>query len=196
MDFASAGLTMGQMNAIVKKLGGKEAALRFLRGKLMVSASPTATAVANPELLSVDHSKTLEQMIADGHYDWVNSDINPERFPVKGEGVEELEWKEFHFDFDIESDDAKTRIETADTGNPWIPARIEHLLAYGTKFPDNQRQYPIVGLGSVGGVDGGRCVPCLSGSVSGRDLGLSRWDGRWGRGCRFLAVRKVSAPQT
>ena len=196
MDFASADLTMGQMNAIVKKLGGEKAALRFLRGELMVSASPTATAVANPELLSVDHSKTLEQMIADGHYDWVNSDINPERFPMKGEGVEELEWKEFHFDFDIKSDDAKTRIETADTGNPWIPARIEHLLAYGTKFPDKQRQYPIVGLGSVGKVLVGRCVPRLGRVGSSRDLSLSWWVGGWPRRCRFLAVRKASVPQT
>lgn len=37
-DFASVDLTMGQMNAIVKKLGGHEAALKFLRGELTVSA--------------------------------------------------------------------------------------------------------------------------------------------------------------
>ncbi len=36
-EFASAGLTVGQLNAIVKKLGGAEAALRFLRGELTVS---------------------------------------------------------------------------------------------------------------------------------------------------------------
>lgn len=34
--FASADLTMGQMNAIVKKLGGRERALKFLRGDLKV----------------------------------------------------------------------------------------------------------------------------------------------------------------
>ena len=36
-EFASAGLTAGQLNAIVKKLGGHEAALAFLRGELTVS---------------------------------------------------------------------------------------------------------------------------------------------------------------
>ena len=36
-DFASAGLTAGQLNAIVKKIGGHNEALRFLRGELMVS---------------------------------------------------------------------------------------------------------------------------------------------------------------
>lgn len=35
-EFASANLTVGQINAIVKKLGGEEEALRFLRGELMV----------------------------------------------------------------------------------------------------------------------------------------------------------------
>jgi hypothetical protein len=35
--FASADLTAGQLNAIVKKLGGHEAALKFLRGELSVS---------------------------------------------------------------------------------------------------------------------------------------------------------------
>ncbi|MFA5936149.1 MAG: hypothetical protein WC787_04855 [Patescibacteria group bacterium] len=35
--FASAGLTAGQLNAIVKKLGGHDAALRFLRGEISAS---------------------------------------------------------------------------------------------------------------------------------------------------------------
>ena len=36
-DFASANLTVGQLNAIVKKLGGHDGALRFLRDELVVS---------------------------------------------------------------------------------------------------------------------------------------------------------------
>ena len=36
-QFASRDLTAGQLNAIVKKLGGHEAALKFLRGELSVS---------------------------------------------------------------------------------------------------------------------------------------------------------------
>lgn len=39
MTFASENLTLGQMNAIVKKLGGEWNALRFLRGELLVSAA-------------------------------------------------------------------------------------------------------------------------------------------------------------
>ena len=36
-EFASAGLTAGQLNAIVKKLGGPDMALGFLRDELSVS---------------------------------------------------------------------------------------------------------------------------------------------------------------
>ena len=36
MDFASQDMTIGQLNAIVKKLGGEEGALRFLRGETVV----------------------------------------------------------------------------------------------------------------------------------------------------------------
>jgi len=39
-EFASAGLTAGQLNAIVKKLGGEDGAMRFLRGEIVV-AVPT-----------------------------------------------------------------------------------------------------------------------------------------------------------
>lgn len=38
--FESASFTAGQLNAIVKKLGGREAARRFLRGELTVSEPP------------------------------------------------------------------------------------------------------------------------------------------------------------
>lgn len=40
MDFASQNLTAGQLNAIVKKLGGEDGAMRFLRGEIVV-AVPT-----------------------------------------------------------------------------------------------------------------------------------------------------------
>ncbi|MFA6278757.1 MAG: hypothetical protein WCS97_01940 [Candidatus Paceibacterota bacterium] len=46
MDFASKNLTAGQLNAIVKKLGGEEMALRFLRDELTVS-EPIAKKLLN-----------------------------------------------------------------------------------------------------------------------------------------------------
>ena len=71
------------------------------------------------------------------------------------------------------------------------PAPIEALLAYAAKHPDEQRQYPIIGLGSVAGVGGDRYVPYLRRHGARRYLLLSWWDDGWHDFYRFLAVRKL-----
>ena len=143
--------------------------------------------------LSIDYSQSLEQMIAAGHYDWVNSDITPKRFKLEGKGVIEFETRVIHFNRSISSEDAIEAIKHINTENPLEPAKIEHLLAFGAKYPEEQRKYPIIGLGSVAEVDGDRYVPCLGQGGAGRGLSLYWWDGDWDGGCRFLAVRKLSS---
>jgi hypothetical protein len=143
--------------------------------------------------VSVDYAKTLPDMIAAGRFDWVNGDITPKRFPIKGSGVVELETKVFHFDRYISSEDAVAAIKADDKANPWEPAPIEALLAYGAKHPDEQRRYPIIALGSVAGVRGGRSVPVLNRYGAERGLLLSWWGRGWYDDCRFLAVRKLSS---
>ena len=149
-----------------------------------------ATAAAS---VSVDYAKNLPDMIAAGRYDWTSDDITPKRFPITGTGVVELETKVFHFNRSISSEDAVAAIKADDKANPWEPAPIEALLAYAAKHPDEQRQYPIIGLGSVVSVRGCRGVPYLSRRGAGRGLGLGWWGGGWGGSCRFLAVRKLSS---
>jgi len=148
-----------------------------------------ATIDTNIFRLTVD-DKSLEQMIADGHYDWTNDDITVKRFLLRGHGVVEVEQKLFHFDEeeDIESDEAKWRIGE----DGWEVARIEDLLAFGGKHPDEQRKYPIIALGSVARVDGHHFVAYLGRDDTKRYLDLGWWGRRWDRSCRFLAVRKVS----
>jgi hypothetical protein len=147
-------------------------------------------------IITVDYTKSLEEMIAAGRYDWVNRDITPSRFPIVGTGVAEFETKVFHFDRYISSEDAVTAIKADDTQNPWEqPAKIEALLAYGAKNPDEQRQYPIIGLGSVARVRSGRRVPGLGLIDAERDLGLGWWGSDWRAHHRFLAVRKVRKPE-
>ena len=151
--------------------------------------------VVMPEqiVLSVDYGQTLEQMIAAGYYDWTNSDITQARFPIVGDGVQQFEAKIFHFDCNISSEKAVKEIETADIANPWEPGKIEHTLSFGTKFPEEQRKYPIIGLGSVAKISGLRSVPSLDGDGTERGLGLGWWDFDWFGFCRFLAVRKLSS---
>jgi hypothetical protein len=80
----------------------------------------------------------------------------------------------------------------------WIVGKIEHLLAFGAKYPDEQRKYPIIALGSFCSVYGNRVVPELwrdgrQGYTDRRNLNLSHWYCEWHESCRFLVVRKKKA---
>ena len=143
--------------------------------------------------IAVDYNQSLQQMIDAGKYDWVDDDITTKRFPLVGKGVIQFETKVFYFDRRIFSKSVVAAIEANDQHTPWKPAAIEHLLAYGAKNPDEQRQYPIIGLGSVAEVFGSRDVPDLRRLGAERVLGLDWWGGDWGGGCRFLAVRPLSS---
>ena len=139
--------------------------------------------------LSVDFSRSLEAMIAAGHYDWKNDDITAKRFPVVGKGVEQFEAKVFHFDRAMSSEAVVEAIKA----DGWELGKIEHLLAFGEKYPEEQRKYPIIALGSVAGVGGDRSVPYLSRDDAERSLDLYWWGSDWDDDCRFLAVRKLSS---
>jgi len=154
-------------------------------------AAPTADPLGGIFRLTVD-ARSLKEMIAAGGYDWTNSDITPERFPITVNQLGDWEAKYFHFNLNLESPDAKCRIETADSAKPWQAAHIGHLLALGANHPDEQRTFPIIALGSVAKVSGRRRVPYLGRLGSDRNLRLDWWGIGWFRSCRFLAVRKVS----
>jgi len=138
----------------------------------------------------VDYGMSLDAMILAGNYDWKNDDITAKRFPIVGTGRVEFEDTLFHFDRDISLEDAIKEIVSADKANPWQPAKIENTLAYGAKNPEEQRRYPIVGLGSVAEVDGFRFVPDLDRDDSRRRLDLDWFGLGWDADYRFLAVRK------
>ncbi|MEK7630468.1 MAG: hypothetical protein AAB417_00335 [Patescibacteria group bacterium] len=99
---------------------------------------------------------TLKQMIAVGKYDWSNPDITPERFPINGGGIVESVAEAIHFNHNISSDDAEAKLDR--TG--LRPGRIEELLTFGATFPDMQRKFPIVALGSSCEFIGNRFARC------------------------------------
>ncbi len=181
-------LTLGQIEAIVNKLGGMDGVHRLLADDLEVVTKNRGLQGGDIFRLTIDYSLTLEQIIATGQYDWKNDDITAKRFPIKGDGIVEYEARYFHFNRNISSEDAVKEMEAAG----WQPAKIEHALSHGKTFPDEQRKFPIIGLGSVAEVSCSRGVPCLRGSVSERRLGLDWWGDVWSPDYRFLAVRKVS----
>jgi hypothetical protein len=144
---------------------------------------------------TIDYDRSIEAMIAAGHYDWVNDNI-AKCFQIRGSGIVHFEGRYYHPNCSISSENVVTGIEELDTENPWMPAETEHTLAFGAQFPDEQRKRPVIGLGSVAVVGGYRRVLALVGGASGRRLNLRWWDNEWGAPCRFLAVRKVSVPQS
>ena len=147
----------------------------------------TAIGLKTVELKAVvNRDLSLAEMISAGKYDWVNDDITAERFPIKGGMVAETSFELVHLDRNIESDEAVEELAM----HGLRPADLAELIAFGAAFPEEQRQYPIVGLGSVAGLGSDRCVVYLDGNDSELNLFLSRWDVIWDAGYRFLAVRK------
>lgn len=70
--------------------------------------------------------KTIKQLIKKHNFNWVNPNITEENFPVQ-ERKGKVEYKLFHFDCDISSEDAIK--EMAREG--YEPATITDLLTWG-----------------------------------------------------------------
>lgn len=148
--------------------------------------------VQEAQTIIIDYSLILEQMVAAGRYDWKHDDITAEHFPITGNGVITLETKLFHFNRLIQSEEATKLIVSADLNNSWQVAKIEHELAYGTAYPEEQRKFPIIALGSSCELGGARFVPCLGRYGTQRDLYLDNWCDYWEADGRFLAFRLLA----
>lgn len=135
----------------------------------------------------INYSKTFANMIKTGKYDWVNNDITQEHFPITGEGTIELKAELIHFGKTMSTDNVLKELDRRGLR----PATLPELLAFGEKYPEKQREFPVVSLGSVWTVSSGnRRIPYLDESDSERSLYLNWYDFDWDDGCRFLAVRK------
>ena len=165
--------------------GKKRDDIRVLLGLPPVTPlvpKPTIT----PYTLTVTCRPLLE-MIAAGKYDWTNSEITEEKFPIiQGKGSRQVEAALFHFGRYISSEDVIKEMDQAG----YRPAKTEELLAFGEHNPEVQRSFPVVELSSAAVVSGGRSVLFLGADGSGRGLCLGWFGADWGARCRFLAVRK------
>ena len=137
--------------------------------------------------VTVNYDLLLERMIEDGKYDWSNNDITANNFPMEGKVNVEVTIELVHFNRVMESDEVQKELDKQGLR----PATLPELLAFAARYPDKQREFPIVALGSVWRSFGGRRdVPYLWSRSSGRGLGLSWLDRRWSILCHFAAVRK------
>jgi hypothetical protein len=133
--------------------------------------------------INVDYTLSLEKMISACCYDWVRGDIASRWYPVLGKGKKSLrvEIKQLNCDMSPESAIKETSKKGA------RPASIAELLSFGLVFPEIQRRFKVVALGSFLEIQGSYNIPYLGMGSRGRILDLlscSVLDSD----CRFLVV--------
>ncbi len=184
------GELMGPISAAVQNISstqaqywvGKKGELARKVNELLVSAANGAK-----NILRVLANLSFKDHIVRGKYGWVNSDITEDHFPTSISADYDAEYKLFHFDRNISSDDAIREMEK----EGFRPGVLAELLVLGETQPELQKQFPVVALGSIWQHSNGhRSVSILYQYAAKRKLDLSWFEFGWAGGCRFLAVRK------
>ncbi len=177
----------GEDEALLNKLGGMEVARGILRGTIEVVTNVISFIVRTMTVL-VDETKTVDELVKVGKFDWLNNNITSANFPNPAGGTTgNQELALFHFGKAMSSDAASAEMDK----EGYEPATIWDLLAFAKKEPNLQRQFPIVALKSIWRDPGrGRLVPYLCGDAVDRRLDLDCLGVDWGDRYRFLARRK------
>lgn len=129
----------------------------------------------------------LEELIEDGHYDYVDPNITSESFP--------LEQSEGRMDFPLIQ---FNRMVDTEEVNAWLEqnelrgATLKELLVVGSEFPQEHRRIFVAGLGQQwqGTEDNLAFVPILLGNAQTHSLNLYEGRERWHDFDHFLAVSK------
>lgn len=148
----------------------------------------------------LDYDKAFEDMIADGKYELKHNEL-PEHFKMDGRGSVDVQLHLVSFRRTTKNgleyrDVTSKEVEVGLEALGLKPAKMEHLLAFGAQYPDKQREFKVVALGSrwtaVGGYNGYYRVPWLGDVRSERILGvwLEYPSYSWVIPVRFLAISK------
>lgn len=180
------------VDAVLEKGGSDVHLERILKEKKLRSGLADliigTTATQPPSFsITVDYAMSLEEMVKAGRYDWFDNDVNAEHFPISGQSKASDDLILIHFNRPISSEDVLKELDR----QGFRVAILPELLAFGATYPDEQRKYPIVALGSVWqGPYGLRYVSYLGAGARGRYLDLSRYVLDWRDDWRFAAFRK------
>ncbi|MEK7102660.1 MAG: hypothetical protein AAB912_03465, partial [Patescibacteria group bacterium] len=141
----------------------KMAKVAALRGECEVIGADNSASATSHYPVTVDYSRSMEQMVAAGEYNTKNDNITQEHFPLQGSDQIEVELHLVHLNRDASTDSVLAELDNQGRR----PATLPELLAFGSKYPNFQKEFPIMALGSVWqGWGGDRRVACLG-----------RWDG-------------------
>ncbi|OGY99831.1 MAG: hypothetical protein A2945_02445 [Candidatus Liptonbacteria bacterium RIFCSPLOWO2_01_FULL_52_25] len=136
--------------------------------------------------LRVGGNRTTEQVVAAGHYDWVNPNITKEKFPMRLRPEGKIEIELLEFDFDPTSEQVLAEATKRGLERPMY----EDALLFGEQHSEEQRKNTIVFLHEPQVSDGFLSVVVLCAGGAGRGLGLDWFGGRWDRSYRFAFVRR------
>ena len=143
--------------------------------------------------VSVNYRLSLSQAVAAGHYDRKSPGVNDNAcgLSVAHDLIIDLAIRDVVVE--IVNLKASVGISTEDAVKElkqmgYRPANLFELLAFGAEYPDEQRQYGIVALGSSCGTI--LSFPVLYGSAQERGMSLHWSGGTWSSGWRFAAVRE------
>lgn len=137
--------------------------------------------------LSVNYDLPLREAIEAGNYQGVNSSITSENFPSTRHGQAQLEILLVRYGSRMTSEEVLRELDKEGLR----PAELPEFLAFGAAYPELQRQFSIIGLGSTWkDRKGYRNVPCLYEASEARYLDLHWWDDGWYSYSRFAAIRK------
>jgi len=134
--------------------------LHLKLGDLLFQRSPKVIPYPYREFsLSVFYSKTIKELIKDGNYDWVDSDINAQNFGEDfKEDVKNTQAFLINFTRFISSENAISEMDEYGLR----PATLKELLSFGLKYPNEQKKNSIVAPGSKWQVPSGDLgVPIL-----------------------------------
>jgi len=135
--------------------------------------------------LIIDYSRTIQEMINAGNYDWANSEIIRNNFslPTELSGKKvSVPTKLFYFKYSMDSLNVINEMNEA--GHR--PATLAELLALGEIQPELQKQFQIIALNSITS----HLVPVLSFYNSERIINLGWFGNGWQKKSRFLGVCK------
>lgn len=140
-DFEFKDLTVGQLNSLVKILGGHEQVLQILSGKfkiqLLSTMSDQVITILVETFLTVEADILFEERITRGQYSWnfCGRGLTEKMFPVTSDQVGDWVWKLFYFNCRISSKEASQLMRE----DGYNVGTIGHLLAFGRNTLKNSR---------------------------------------------------------
>ena len=142
--------------------------------------------------LNVDYRLTFKQMFDACNFKSSEAILRERNFPfsaVLNPRLETITVKLFYFNRGFHAEDAILVMKK----NGYRPATIAELFAFSCAYPDLQRRFPIIALGSVmKDKNGDFCSPFIVGPKCNSQIGVF-WNGSGCyRFCRFLAVKQAA----